>query len=82
MSIWLFVLIFFSLGLLLINVFRFNVFFALASISVNIAIAKFPGAPLYVIWAAYLLAGGEAFAFAYKLIFGNTRASRKKRYTG
>lgn len=82
MSIWLFALIFLSLGLLLVNVFRFNVFFAMAAISVNLAIARFPGAPLYLMWAAYLLMAGEGFAFAYKLVFGNTRASRKKRYTG
>ena len=82
MNIWTPILIFFSLGLLFVNVFRFNILIVVAAVFVNIALAQQPGTPLYVLIGAYFLALAEATAGFVKLVWGNSKAKRQKRYTG
>jgi len=82
MTDWPQVLVIMSLGLLMVNVFRFNVFICLAAISVNIALALQPGAPQYLLVGAWLLAAGEGFALGAKLALGNSKKARKNRFVG
>lgn len=79
MNIWTPILIFFSLGLLLVNFFRFNILITIAAIFVNIALAKLPGTPLMVQYAAYMLCLAEASAGFVKLVWGK---KNRKRYVG
>lgn len=80
MSIWSPILIFFSLGLLTINFFRFNILFVIAAVFVNIGITQIPGTPLWLIIAAWFLALGEGVAGIVKAIWG--KKTHRKRFTG
>lgn len=84
MSLWVPVLIAFSLGLLMVNVFRFNIFLVLAAVMVNIALASFigPNGPRQLIWAAWLIALAELVAGVYKLALGNSKRAKRRRFVG
>lgn len=79
MNISTLILIFFSLGLLMVNFFRFNILIVLAAIFVNIALAQQPNTPLFVIYAAWFLAFAEGMTGFVRLVFGK---KNKKRYVG
>ena len=81
-SFWVIMLAGLSVALLLVNVFRFNLLIVLAAICVNLALAQQPGMPLFMYYAAYLLAFAEATTGFVKFVFGNSRAKKKRRYVG
>lgn len=70
------------LGLMVINFFRFNVFFSLAAIGVSIGMTLLPGLNAYMRDAAYLIAAGEALAMVVKIIWGKNGKNKNRRYTG
>ena len=76
---WILILCILSLGLLIINFFRFNILIVIAAIFVNLALTQQPETPLYVIIAAYFLMFAEATTGFVKLVFGK---KNKKRFTG
>lgn len=76
---WILILSLLSIGLLIVNFFRFNILIVIAAIFVNIALAQQPGMPLFMYYAAYMLAVAEAATGFVKLAFGK---KNKKRYTG
>lgn len=82
MNVWTPVLIFFSLGLLMVNVFRFNILIVIAAVFINIALAQQPNTPLNVLIGAWFLAFAEATAGFVKLIWGNRKSQKKKRFVG
>lgn len=82
MTGWTPLLIFFSLGLLMVNFFRFNLLIVIAAVFINIALAQQDGAPLHFLIAAWFLAGAEAIAGIVKLVFGRSRKQKKQRYVG
>lgn len=82
---WAPILLFLSLGLLLVNVFRLNVFLVLGSITLNLYIATLEGAPLPILLYGYFAAGAEIVALAAKLIWGTGKYgknARKRRFVG
>jgi hypothetical protein len=68
-----------SLGLLIVNFFRFNILLVIAAVFVNIALAYQPGIPIFLIYAALFMALAEITTGFVKLVFGR---KNKKRFTG
>lgn len=69
-----------SLGLLIVNFFRFNILFALAGIMVNIWLMTQPDLPRGIFYMALLIAIGEAFALVARIFLG--KKNSKKRFVG
>lgn len=79
MSAWTPVLVFFSLGLMFVNFFRFNILLVLATIFINIALAKQPNAPLYLQIGVWFIVLAEAATGFVRLTFGR---KKRKRFVG
>ena len=71
-----------SLGLLMINVFRFNILLVIAAVFINVALAQQPGLPLYVLIGAWFLALAELTAGIAKLVWGNSKERKRRRFVG
>lgn len=76
---WVLLLAFLSLGLMLVNFFRFNIMFVVAAVFVNVGLAMQPGIPIWLYEAAWILAIGEAAAGIVHLAFGK---KNRKRFVG
>lgn len=76
---WVLILCLLSLGLLIVNFFRFNILIVIAAIFVNIGITQQPGIPIWLYYGAIFLAFAEASTGFVKIVFGK---KNKKRYTG
>lgn len=79
MSAWTPVLVFFSIGLLFVNFFRFNILLVIATVFINIAITQQPNAPLYLQIGVWFIVLGEFLTGFVRLIFGR---KNRKRYVG
>jgi len=79
MSAWTPILVFFSLGLMFVNFFRFNILLVIATVFVNIALAQQPDAPLYLQIGVWFIVLAEAVTGFVRLVFGR---KNKKRFTG
>ena len=79
MSAWTPVLVFFSLGLLFVNFFRFNILLVIATIFVNLSLTQQPNTPLYLQIGVWFIVLAEAMTGFVRFIFGR---KNKKRYTG